>query len=384
MITKDLIDDILAFDGGGLPVVSMYLGLDPADHRGAITTRAKSRLQQAVPLAEDRSAAHEVRLSVRGDIQRIEDAATRHRGDGGAVAWFSCSGAGLFAEIALPRSVRDQMIMDTTPWVRPMLAVLDEYHRSCVVVLDKRTATLWELYQNEMRRIEDIRDRALRKPDYGGWAGLKEYRARNKADTLVKGHFRRTATLLDELFRSGGYELLIIGGHEEDIPPFQEFLPRHLRPRLAGVFRLDTSAGQAEIRGKAQEIVDRYEREDERRQVAEVFEQAATGRFAAIGAEECLWAGSVAAVRHLLVQDGAEVAGVVCDESGWLGLRGGTCPLCGSPTRPTPDVLDELAETVIDEGGSVEHIEADTDLRKEGVAAFLRFPLPPRPEEAAS
>ncbi|MGI8331286.1 hypothetical protein ACRYCC_15075 [Actinomadura scrupuli] len=28
--------------------------------------------------------------------------------------------------------------------------------------------------------------------------------------------------------------------------------------------------------------------------------------------------------------------------------------------------------------------EADTDLRKEGVAAFLRFPLPPRPEDTSA
>jgi peptide subunit release factor 1 (eRF1) len=383
MITKDLIDGILAFDGGGLPVVSLYLGLNPADRGGGITTRTKSLLQQAHPLAEARSAAHEVRLSVRGDLQRIEDAATRHRGKGGAVVWFSCSGAGFFAEITLPRKVRDQMIVDRTPWVRPLLAVLDEYHRSCVVVIDKREATLWELYQNEIRRIEDVRDRTLRRTAYGGWAGLKEYHVRNKADTLVKGHFRRTATLLDELFRSDGYELLIIGGHEEEVPPFQAFLPKYLRPRLAGTFPIDTSAAdQAEIRSKAQVIVDGYEREDERRQVAEVLEKAATGGFAALGAEDCLWAGSVAAVRHLLIQNGVQMAGVVCDESGWLSLTGQTCPLCGHPTRSTPDVLDELAETVIDEGGSVEHVKADTDLRKHGVAAFLRFPLPLLPEEA--
>jgi peptide chain release factor subunit 1 len=275
------------------------------------------------------------------------------------------------------------MVTDMTPWVRPMLAVLDEYHRSCVVVIDKREASLWELYQNEIRRIENVRDRTLRKPDYGGWAGLKEYRVRNKADTLMKGHFRRTATLLDELFRSDGYELLIIGGHEEEVPIFGEFLPKDLQPRLAGTFPIDTSsAGHAEIRSKAQEIVDRYEREEESRQVAEVLERAAMGGFTAVGVEDCLWAGSVAAVQHLLVQEGVQMAGVVCDESGWLALAGKTCPLCGRPTRSTTDVLDELAETVIEEGGSVKHVEAETDLRKHRVAAFLRFPLPPMPQEA--
>ena len=35
---------------------------------------------------------------------------------------------------------------------------------------------------------------------------------------------------------------------------------------------------------------------------------------------------------------------MVCDESGWLALSGDTCPLCGEPTRPTADVVEEPIE----------------------------------------
>ena len=34
--------------------------------------------------------------------------------------------------------------------------------------------------------------------------------------------------------------------------------------------------------------------------------------------------------------------GVVCEQSGWLAEAGDTCPLCGDPTRKTEDVIDEL------------------------------------------
>jgi len=36
-----------------------------------------------------------------------------------------------------------------------------------------------------------------------------------------------------------------------------------------------------------------------------------------------------------------------------------------------------LAETVIDESGTVEHVRADTPLKEQVAAATLRFPLPP-------
>lgn len=69
---------------------------------------------------------------------------------------------------------------------------------------------------------------------------------------------------------------------------------------------------------------------------------------------------------------------LVKDEpSGWFALSGETCPLCGGPTRQTPDVIDELIEAVIDEGGAIRHVRAETELREQLAAASLRFPLPP-------
>lgn len=84
-------------------------------------------------------------------------------------------------------------------------------------------------------------------------------------------------------------------------------------------------------------------------------------------------------MQTLLVLDGAAEPGVVCDLSGWLARSGDTCPLCGNPTRSAPDVIDLLVQEVIAEGGSIKHVDADDRLAEHGVAAALRFPLPPRP-----
>jgi hypothetical protein len=89
-------------------------------------------------------------------------------------------------------------------------------------------------------------------------------------------------------------------------------------------------------------------------------------------------------VQALLVQDGAIAEGVVCEQSHWMGTEGEVCPVCGGPTRHTPDVIDELSEAVIDRGGAVEHVLAETELQDYRVAAELRFPLPPQPESASA
>ena len=62
--------------------------------------------------------------------------------------------------------------------------------------------------------------------------------------------------------------------------------------------------------------------------------------------------------------------------SGWFG---DSCPVDGEPTRATPDVIDDMATQVLDAGGWVEHVHADTPLHAHTVAALLRFPVP-RPD----
>ena len=41
-----------------------------------------------------------------------------------------------------------------------------------------------------------------------------------------------------------------------------------------------------------------------------------------------------------------------------------------------------VIDDVIDEGGSIQHVRADTDLRAHLTAAWLRFALPPEPPSA--
>jgi hypothetical protein len=382
MITAQAIDRMIRFDSGGLPVVSLYVSVpvDPGRRR-EVHSRVNSLLHEVRQLGKDGSLERDAKLSLRADIERIEAATSQEQWAPAAVAIFACSGKGLFEEIRLPRRLRDRVLVDATPWMRPMLAILDEFHRYCVVVLDSAEARLWELYMGEMVEARRIHDPRLRKADYAGWHALEEHRVRNRADELVKSHYRRIAAELDELFRRDGYELLVVGGHHEEVQRFLHFLPHHLRGRVADTLSVDPrTATFAVVRQRADEIVERYERDEERRWVAEVLERAAAGGLAAVGLDECLWAGSTAAIQRLLVQDGAVVAGVVCDACGWLSARGEVCPLCGSPTRRTTDVIDELVEVVIEEGGSVEHVEAPTELADHYVAASLRFPLLPVPE----
>ncbi len=372
MITTETINRIVGFAGNGLPVVSLYVRVPPdLRSRGAmVRSQIDSRLHEIRPMAEDHALGHDAMMSLRGDIGWIAGVAEEHSWPPGTVALFSCSGRGFFEQVQLPRGVRDRVIVDETPWVRSMLAVLDEYQRCGVAVVHRDSARMWELYLDQMREAGTLR--------LSGDPGRNDH----KADELTKRHFRQVVTMLEELSRTDGCELLAIGGPRPELPRFLDFLPSDLRRRVAGTFTVDEATfSVGDLKQQASAIVGRYERSKEERLVAETVETAAAGGLAAVGLPPCLWAGSVAAVSHLMVQDGAIRPGVICDHDRWLALAGETCPLCERPVRRVPDIIDELVEVVIDEGGSIKHIGADTVLKEHLVAASLRFPLPPQPDD---
>jgi peptide subunit release factor 1 (eRF1) len=379
-LSRERIDRITGFDAGDLRVISMYLGLDPGDRR-ATYTELDSLLHEVRSQAKDPDLDHQVRVSLRGDIERIDELIKNDPPQEKAAAIFACGGAGLFEFVPLPRPVRTRVVVGSTPYVRPMLAVLEEFERLLAVVADRQGAHLWEVYLGAHRDAGRVEGPDLRRFAAAGRRANSPDRHEDKGERLERTFFKDLADILQRL----SYDVLVFGGHEDELRHLMQMLPKEVSERTIGTFAIDPStATAAEVRDHAQAILDDHERERQRQLVDEVAESEAAGGLATMGLEHCLWGASMKALQLLLVEEGATAPGVVCDESGWFARGGDVCPVCGRKTRPTEDIIEEVVEAVIDDGGSVRHIREETQLREVLMGARLRFPLPPEPEEIAS
>jgi peptide chain release factor subunit 1 len=374
---QEALERLLHFRSPDAPVVSTYVTIPVDPGEQAVETRFHSLLDPLHDVIDARQLSHFPRESLRADLSRILE--IPRRGDElrpGSIAVFACHQEDLYEEIRLPRPVRERVVVDATPYTRPLLAVLDECHRYCVAVVDRERSLLYTFHMGELEEEDKVRDRVLRKPDYAGFHGLEEHRVRNKAEELARKHFKKTAAEIEDFMNATGAELLLVGGHDETIGPFLELLPQQLRSRVVATFTVDPhTITPGKLRQRAEQHVEAYERHEERQLVAEALERVAAGGFAASGLAWCLTAVDEKAVQLLLVHDDHQVAGRACDNCGWLGLDGSECPVCGRHLRPTPDVIDEMAEAVVEAGGKVEHVYADTELATHLVAATLRFPV---------
>jgi peptide chain release factor subunit 1 len=403
MIAAQSLNSLISVGPDGGPVVSLYVivPVDPKDQQG-LRSRVNGLLDELDPLAEDENLERAARLSIREDIVRLRRAVLEEHWQPHGMALFASSARDLFEEVPLPREPTDRVLVDATPWVRPIAAVMDKVNRACVVTLDRGRAVLWDHQIDTLEQIEEIEDPVLRDADYtGGRWGGRENVTHHKVQELAKHHFRRVVDRLDHLFfpeldpevqyqvvvegRSEAvpadqrYDVLVVAEHGDEVPGFVDELSDRLREKLAGTFTDPSVDDRGALKAEVTEVLERWERDQEKQQVDHVLEIEAMGGFGTTGLRRCLWAASSKAIGTLLLRDADEAPGVVCDVCGWLGETGDTCPISGDRLRHVPDVVDQLLQSVLRDSGEVHTLDEGSFPEGRSPAAHLRFPLPPEP-----
>ncbi len=379
MLDPETIERLRGLDAGGKPIVSVYIGLRP----GVGTLRAISpRLKDLLDPIADRADAmdREDKMSVKADIEAILSMTGRIAEDlGRGVGIIRSEAAGIEEYLSLPAPVRDRAVVDTTPYMGPLDAMLDYFKRFAVVVVDRRYAHIFRFYQGELQTWEEMAEEEIRKDNFGGWYGLEEHRVRNRADEVLQRHYRGIGARLYQLWRDEhGFDLLIVGGHREHTEGLVESLHPDLAPLVAGTFTIDPGTmTPAKVLAAAAEVVDGWERRTQSEEVAKLLDVARSGGDAVLGLTEVVPRVNERAVDVLLVQGQTTRPGSRCPACGFLSINGeATCPVCGASMEDVPDILDAVAEAVREGGGEVHYVTTETELAPYEVGAFLRFKIP--------
>jgi rRNA maturation endonuclease Nob1 len=121
-------------------------------------------------------------------------------------------------------------------------------------------------------------------------------------------------------------------------------------------------------------VASAYEKAEEERLVARLVDTAASRGDAVVGLVDTAMAVNRRAVQTLVVQADRTTPGSVCRSCGWISAPAGEdCPSCGGTVDSTPDIVDALADSVRNSGGTVQHVMVDTRLAEDEIGAFLRY-----------
>jgi peptide subunit release factor 1 (eRF1) len=375
VLTPDVLERLRAVENGQHPVLSLYLGLRPEiGELRSLPARLKELL--APMRATLDGLPRPQAMSLRADIDSILAMTDRIGSDlGRGVAIFRSSGDGLDEYVSLPVSMRDRALVGVRPYLQPVDALLERLRPYAIVVVERGQSTFFRTQLGKVAPWGVIEDEALRKANYGGFAGYDERRTRAHADTLAQRHYRETAERLRTHLDAGRFELLAIGGSAEHIDGLVAELAPPVVERLVGTFTIDPhTMTSATVAPHYERLAAEHEQTHETEIVIDLMERHGNGRPAALGLAAVLEAVNQRAVDSLVLRGGPTLGGGRCTECGWLTEDdGGSCAVCGHAVVAVADLLDEMAVAVRAASGRVEHILGDAPMGEHRIGARLRF-----------
>jgi peptide chain release factor subunit 1 len=378
MITRAQIDRVLRFQNSEYLITSCYLNLDRAKWPPQVLKiRVKDLLQSAQQELSAKAGGHAQRESLRRDFERIEEYVTQeiatnhHKG----LAVFSCSAQKFWQAYGLPRMGRNILIADLAPYIRPLVAILAEYHRYAVVLVDREMGQVFEVYMGEIVERTDVSARIPRRVKEGGFGGREERNIERHHAQAVHQHFQRLADETFHLFQRDTFDYLILGGHRELLREFKQHLHPYLKGRWVGDFHAEfCKTSRTDVLARALAIEDQVEWDHEKRMAEELVHKAGARKLAVSGVGATLDALARGEAQTLLVEDGFEMPGFVCYSCHYSNLDEGVCPHCHKPLEPCPDIVDEAIELALRKSCQIEHVRGPTALRDAGhMGAILRF-----------
>ena len=295
---------LLADRRPGVPVLSLYIDLDPARF-GTHPARASaytSVLDEAHKRIEACDTDHRGKMSLRADLERarsfLRDFSPQGGGSGAAI--IAADAAGLFEAFTLPRASRSQVVIDDSPYVTPLVTAAD-LRDWLVVVLDSRHARFLHGSTDGLEELDGISHDVVGPTRRRGPSDNQRW-----VEHEVDANFKEVARRLDEHLAGGGYERVLIGGPEESTARFEAIMSTPSRDRLAGRFEAEVdpeAAAPEAIRRAALHCFVAHERRHEREVLDRLAERLGRGDRAVAGAPDVLAMLEQARVETLLYSE---------------------------------------------------------------------------------
>ena len=352
------------------PVVSLYLDVDGKrwPKYGDCEARAERLVREAVEHATANGHAGAVE-----DLRRVE-AAVRGGVDRSTTRGLAVFAAGgdFFHVFPLPVPVRDQLVVNKTPHLHQLEAIVATHERFAMLLTDRQRTRMFVFEFGQMVDRSESFDALPRHDDDAG--GKDRRHDRHKLETAAHQHLKNAARVAFELFQSNPFDHLIVAAADDIAGELEADLHPYLRERIAARIHIPVQASDAEIRAAAVAVEDDIERKKEAALVDRLRDAAGAGNGGVTGLAGVLSAVSDRRVDTLVVSAGFEEAGWSCGGCGLLAPRGPVCPSCNEAMTREDDVVERAIEQAMFQGAKVKVCVGNADLDVLGrIGALVRF-----------
>jgi peptide chain release factor subunit 1 len=374
---RSQIEALARFKAQGDLVTSFYLDTDRGrQSKKEIQLALKNLLADARARAVALGAAKGRTESLLGDLDLVAEHGAQALASTNAagLAYFSHCQKKFWHALELPHGPRNRVIFDTSFYIRPLAAILDNYSPICALLISRREARWYDVTMNEIRLLDELESDVPGRVRDGGFEGTSAKRIERHIDAHLQDHFKRTAQRTFDLSKKHPFDWLFIGCENNHGPEFEPHLHTYLRDRVKARLKARVGDAPARILAEVLEVEARLKKAEEAETVQRLIAELERGGRATSGLRDTIHRLNQYEVQTLVVTHNFSRPGRVCPTHRFLYLDEPKCPIDDKKTEPVQDVIDEAIEAVLKRGGTVKQIEPPSRLDRYGwIGAFLKY-----------
>ena len=306
------------------------------------------------------------------NLQKARDALDRVTFDSEGLCLFTCWATDYLEVHKLEQAVPDLLWVDSSPYIRPLAELQDEYENFVVVAADNTDAHVYFITSSVADEEERVKGDVKNRVKKGGWSQQRYARRREKE---LHEYAKDVADVLSELEKQETFDRLYLLGSEEAMNEIESVLPQPLTDKLGGKEAIDLSSENGEPWKEALGLFADDERTSELALWEQIKDAYMRGGRAVTGPKDVLEAAAVGRVEKMIVTRDAKVAGIRCRNCENLSAgQPDVCPVCAAADVFTVDLVNELVELLALSSAEAEFTDPIPGLGEAGdVAALLRY-----------
>ncbi|MCX8034265.1 MAG: hypothetical protein N3A00_02970 [Thermodesulfovibrio sp.] len=368
---KDL-EELEKFNSEGELVVSLFLNVSPQERkRGGYLSKFKN-FSKVIP--EDKI------LYVKNDIEKIEKFLQAERESFKKfLILYSCSKKGLWQRYDLNIELKEELIVEKTPYTSPLFDLLDNYQKYGVLLVDKRSARVFLVFLGDIEEYGMIHhDHVPGKHKKGGWFALAEKRYSRHIEHHVKMHLKDVIDKFGDFLKDREIRRIVVAGPDEAIYELMRILPENIKQKIVGRTFIEKHAAAEEVIEKVMPIINEYEQMKESKTLSDLITRARKNDNAVLGIDDVMKYLRDRRVMKLIVPKDYKIEGNVCFSCGFATQQEvDCCKECGSCIMKAYNLIEKAIEMALQSGALIEVVKDEKErnllIENGNIGAFLRF-----------
>jgi len=281
------------------------------------------------------------------------------------IAIFASHKYGFFKSIPLSIQINNSLIVDTSPYIRPLARILDEWSSFSLVLINTNQAKIFSVSLGLAKQQKNLSSDIMNKHKKGGWSQARFNRLRRGS---INAFFSEVGDALQKV----ADEQIVIAGPGTAKIQFKGTLSKNLQNRIIDTIDIDIYDEQKLLKASIN-LVSEHEKMESREAVEILKKEILKDGLAVYGLDDTLNAVKNGQVDLLIIEKDYKLKGCLCEHCQIL--KAGPikdCPVCGGPVTES-DVIEEILEFAERTDAKIEFTD-DEEISKLGhVGGLLRY-----------